>query len=101
MIHMKPVIVCAMDGEFRRSELLNSRRQEVNFETGTMIARSYKGRTLHMRVVYMTNRMRRILIEWKAEQQKLKKLKTSRCLSATRISKTAGIRSGKKSEDLI
>ncbi|HEY0051612.1 MAG TPA: site-specific integrase, partial [Pyrinomonadaceae bacterium] len=73
--HMKPAIICAVDGGFRRGELLHSLWSETSFENGTMIARSYKGKTLHKRTVYMTKRMMAALIEWKILQKKIKTIK--------------------------
>jgi integrase len=75
LCHMKPVIICSVDGGFRRSELLNSKWSEVSFENGVMLARSYKGKSLHTRPVYMTKRMMKVLIEWKRQQKKIKTIK--------------------------
>lgn len=70
--HMKPVILCLVDGGFRRGELLHSKWSEVSFETGTLQARSYKGKSLHKRTVHMTRRMMAALIEWKILQKEIK-----------------------------
>lgn len=74
LAHMKPVIICITDGGFRSGELLSLKWRDISFETGTMPARSYKGKNLSTRTVYMTDRMRLALIEWKTAQKKIGKI---------------------------
>lgn len=74
LAHMKVVIICVTDGGFRRSELLNMKWSEVDFENGVMPAKSYKGKNLHVRPVFMTDRMRNALIEWKKAQKNIDKV---------------------------
>lgn len=74
LAHMKTVIICITDGGFRRAELLNLKWSEVDFERGILPARSYKGKNLHTREIFMTDRMRSVLMEWKKEQKKIAKV---------------------------
>lgn len=74
LAHMKVVIICVTDGGFRRSELLNLKWSEVDFELGMMPAKSYKGKNLHVRPVFMSDRMREALIDWKKAQKKIDKV---------------------------
>jgi integrase len=74
LAHMKVVIICITDGGFRRSELLNLKWSEVDFENGVIPAKSYKGKNLHARPVFMTDRMRTALLEWKPVQKKIDKV---------------------------
>lgn len=74
LAHMKPFIICITDGGFRPGELLRVKWSEVDFENGVMPAKSYKGKNLSVRPVFMTNRMRAALIEWKSEQKKIEKI---------------------------
>lgn len=67
--HMKAVIICLVDGGFRIGELLAAKWKEVDFENGIMLAKSYKGKNLHVRAVYLTKRMKAALLEWKAIQK--------------------------------
>lgn len=77
LAHMKPFIICITDGGFRPGELLRVKWSEVDFENGVMPAKSYKGKNLSVRPVFMTNRMRAALIEWKPEQKKIEKISDS------------------------
>lgn len=72
--HMKPVIVLICDGGFRRGELLTAKWTDVDFENETIIAKSYKGKSFSARVVYMTDRMKKTLLEWKKEQKKIERI---------------------------
>lgn len=69
------VIICAVDGGFRRGELLNAKWRDVDFEEGTIAARNYKGKSLSTRAVFMTARMKFALIEWKTLQKQIRKIK--------------------------
>jgi len=74
LAHMKPVIICITDGGFRRGELLRLKWSEVDFENGVLPAKSYKGKNLHVRPIFMTDRMRAALMEWKNQQKKILKV---------------------------
>lgn len=74
LAHLKVVIICIVDGGFRRSELLNARWSEVDFENGFIPAHSYKGKNLHTRRIFLTDRMRETLLEWKKVQKTIKKI---------------------------
>lgn len=74
LAHMKPVIICITDGGFRRGELLKMKWSEVDFENGIMPAKSYKGKNLSTRPIFMTDRMRSALLEWKPKQKKIEKI---------------------------
>ena len=71
LAHMRIVIICITDGGFRAGELLSLKWSEVDFENGVIPAKSYKGKNLSVRPVFMTDRMRACLLEWKREQKKL------------------------------
>lgn len=71
--HMKAVIICVVDGGFRKNELLSAKWSEVDFENDFMLAKNYKGNSLSVRPVFFTKRMREALLEWKPIQQKRKK----------------------------
>lgn len=71
LAHMKVFIICITDGGFRAGELLTLKWSEIDWENGVMPAKSYKGKNLQVRAVYMTDRIRETLIEWKREQKKL------------------------------
>lgn len=74
LAHMKVVIICITDGGFRRGELLNLKWSEVDFARGVMPAKTYKGKNLVVRPVYMTERMRETLLEWGTRQKKIRKV---------------------------
>lgn len=100
--HMKVVIICITDGGFRRSELLNCKWSEVDFERGIMPAKSYKGKNLFTRPIFITNRMMTVLIEWKKRQKNVKKVSDKTFVIGYKDIKTAWnkIRSKINREDL-
>lgn len=102
LVHLKPIIICITDGGFRLGELLKLKWSEVDFENGVMPARSYKGKNLHTRLVYMTNRMRSALLEWKKLQKDIDKVSEKSLVIGYRSVKNgwSTIRSGINREDL-
>ena len=74
LAHMRVVIICITDGGFRAGELLGCKWSEVDFENGVIPAKSYKGKNLSIRSVFMTNRMRQALMDWKKAQKKIDKI---------------------------
>lgn len=69
LAHLKVAIICFVDGGFRRGELLGAKWTDVNWKQGFILARSYKGKSLSIRPIFMTDRMKEILKWWKKEQQ--------------------------------
>jgi integrase len=66
---MKAVIICITDGGFRCSELMKATwEKDIDLDEGVMLAKSYKGKQLHVRPVFMTERMKKALAEWKEMQ---------------------------------
>ncbi len=102
LAHLKPVIICITDGGFRLGELLKLKWSEVDFENGVMPARSYKGKNLHTRLIFMTNRMRSALLEWKKLQKEIDKITDKSLVIGYKSVKNgwATIRSGIGREDL-
>ena len=72
--HMAAVIICIVDGGFRRGELLGVKWNEVDFIKGTIPAKSYKGKQLNIRTIYLTARMRDTLLIWKEQQKQIKRI---------------------------
>lgn len=72
--HLKVTIICLVDGGFRKSELLNAKWIEIDWKKGAIPARSYKGKSLHTRPVYMTQRMKEVLVWWRKEQKGIKSI---------------------------
>jgi integrase len=70
LVHLKPAIICMVDGGFRPGELLKCKWSDVNFEAGAMLAKSYKGSALQVRTIKMSKRMLDVLLQWKKAQPK-------------------------------
>lgn len=87
--HLKVVIICIVDGGFRRSELFNLKWSELDWENGIMPAKSYKGKNLNVRQVFMTDRIRETLIEWKQTQKTIAKIADKSLIIGYKDVKTA------------
>lgn len=73
--HMVPVIICIVDGGFRKGELLSAKWAEVDFDAGVMLARSYKSKSLSIRPVFLTERMTEVLTEWRSIQKSVNRIR--------------------------
>jgi integrase len=74
LAHLKVAIICLVDGGFRRGELLKAKWTDINWSENFITAKSYKGKSLHLRNISMTDRMREILEWWKQEQKTIDKV---------------------------
>ncbi|HJX91130.1 MAG TPA: site-specific integrase [Pyrinomonadaceae bacterium] len=61
--HLKALVVCAIESGCRQGELLGLKWEDVDFAQGVLYATSYKGRTMKRRPVYITSRMREVLLD--------------------------------------
>lgn len=69
-IHLRPIIICALDTALRRGEMFKMRWQEVNFATGEIFIPQTNTKTEVERSVGMTERLRRELQTlWKVSPQ--------------------------------
>lgn len=61
--HLKPFLFCAFDTGMRPGEIFRLERRDLNFETETITAISYKGKRMLERWLKMTPRLKRALVE--------------------------------------
>ncbi|MEO6654633.1 MAG: site-specific integrase [Pyrinomonadaceae bacterium] len=57
-VHLKPLLICALDTAMRKSEMLKLRWQDVDFGAGIMRVKASNSKTERARTVPMTSRLR-------------------------------------------
>jgi integrase len=68
--HLRPMIVCIVDGGFRAGEMLRVKWMDVNFDAGHIAVKSYKGSALNLSYIPLSERMRKELLAWRKVQRK-------------------------------
>src|SRR5688500_20087078 len=61
--HLKALIIAALDSGCRQGELLRLKWSDINFQSDSFTATSYKGRTVRTRTVPITTRLRDALLD--------------------------------------
>lgn len=68
-IHIRPIIICALDTGMRQGEIFKLRWEDINFEALSIIIQAYNTKTMRERTVAMTLRLYEALIELYDQQQ--------------------------------